>query len=83
MEEYNIKEFEQLHKDFLEKYDEIVRIIKCPTVGDVRSTNLRKILETIKNYKEKVPEELKEKFNLNINKLEKGILDLQEKFIKD
>ena len=81
--ERELKEFEQLYGKLLEVYDEMIGIIENPTVGDLKSLKIKEVLGTIKKYKEKVPAKLREKFSLDLNKLEKGLLDLQKDFIKD
>jgi len=82
-----IKEFEQFYGRLLELHDEVMWVVKNPTVGDVGSISIKKLAEkvlgTIKKYKEKVPEEFREKFSLDLNKLEKEVLNLQEDFIKN
>ncbi len=81
--ERELKEFEQLYGRLLEVYDEMIGIIENPTVGDLEALKIKEVLETIKEYKEKVPAKLREKFSLNINKLERGLLDLQKDFINN
>ena len=81
------QEFEQLYKKLVELYDKSIGIIENPTVGDVEPLKIKKLAEevlgTIKEYREKVPNEFKKNVGLNINKLEKGILNLQKEFIKN
>ena len=76
-----IKSFERFYNHLIE----VSEIFNNPTVGDVKQKRFNELIKKYEkareNYLKYVPEEFRNKFNFDINKLEEMISSLEKEYI--